>query len=96
MIITEYQILNGIDFEILFPNMFNFFQIFAKILKINPIEMSQGFYLLNIILMDVNMLKYNWSILAFAVIKIISKKSVDVDNCIIDWIVKIKKELENK
>ena len=89
LISAEYRILKGINFEILNPNIFEFFQIFCQIYQVNCVEMSQGFYLLNIILLDVNMLKYKWSVLAFAVMKIISKKS---DEIIFNWLLKIKKE----
>ena len=57
--------------------MLDFFQIFAKIIKLSPVELNQGLYVLNILLLDINMLKYKNSVLAFAVLKIITKKSLD-------------------
>ena len=89
MIKMESRVLRAIDWEIVSPNLYDFFQIFSSICELNPIENSQGVYILNIILMDVNMLKYSISLLAFVVIKIVTKKNIKI-------IVDILKEIKNE
>ena len=70
----ESAILSRLDFEILAPTMCEFFIFFASFLKLNKRKINQGLYILNIILCDFHMLKYPNFILAFAVIKLITKK----------------------
>ena len=74
MINMENKVLSIIDYEILSPSILDFFQIYAAVCNLNPVEISQGLYIMNIILIDVNMLKYKCSILAFAVLEIIAKE----------------------
>ena len=74
MINMENKVLSTINYEILSPTVLDFFQIYAHICNLNPVEMSQGLYIMNIILIDINMLKYRSSLLAFAVLKIIAKE----------------------
>ena len=75
MINMENKVLSVIDYEILSPTILDFFQIYAEICNLNPVEISQGLYIMNIILIDINMLKYKTSILAFAVLEIITKEN---------------------
>ena len=72
----EYEILNELDFEIIIPNMNDYYNIYAIILNLSHIEINKGLYLLNVVLIDYYMLEYPNYILALAVIKIIIKKSV--------------------
>ena len=75
MIDMENKVLTVIDYEILSPTMLDFFQIYAFVCNLNPVEFSQGLYLMNVILIDINMLKYKNSLLAFAVLEIIAKEN---------------------
>ena len=75
MIYMENKILSELDYEIISPTVVDFFQIFAAICNLNQVEISQGLYIMNIILIDINMLKYKNSILAFAVLHIITKEN---------------------
>ena len=70
----ESEILNKLDFEILAPTMCEFFILFASFINLNQTKINHGLYILNIILVDYHMLKYPNFILAFAVIKLITKK----------------------
>ena len=72
----EYEILTELDFEIIAPNMSDYYNIFCTILNMTEIERNKGQFLLNIILIDFNMLEYSNFILALAVVKLIIKKSV--------------------
>ena len=73
----EYEILNELDFELIIPNMIDYYNIFTIILNLSEIEKNKGLYILNIILLDYYMLEYPNFILSLAVIKLIIKKSVN-------------------
>ena len=75
MINMENKVLSIIDYEIFSPTILDFYQIYAIICNLNPVEVSQGLYIMNIILIDINMLKYKTSILAFAVLEIIANEN---------------------
>ena len=97
MMKTEIKILTEIKYEILKPNIYDFFEIFAYIIKMNQIEIDQGLYLLNTLLIDVNMLQYHSSILAFCVIKIITKKNTDgIINFLNEIYGKVKRKIGSK
>ena len=85
----ESEILIMLDFEILAPTMCEFFVLFASFLNLNKLKINQGLYILNIILVDFHMLKYPNFMLAFSVIKLITKK---VDKNLINLIESILKE----
>jgi hypothetical protein len=70
----EYEILNIINFEMLAPTMCEYFQVFSNFLKFNKKQINEGLYILNIVLVDFHMLEYPNYMLAFAVIKLITKK----------------------
>ena len=74
MIDMENNVISTINFEILSPTILDFFQIYAAVCNLNPVEISQGLYIMNIILIDINMLKHKNSILAFVVLKLITKE----------------------
>ena len=87
----ESEILIKLDFEILAPTMCEFFVLFASFLNFNKFKINHGLYILNIILVDFHMLKYPNFMLAFAVIKLITKKvDKNLDN-LIENILKDKK-----
>ena len=72
----EYEILNELNFEIIIPNMIDYYNIYTIILNLSDIEKNKGLYLLNIILIDYYMLEYPNFLLSLAVIKIIINKKV--------------------
>ena len=72
----EYEILTELNFEIIAPNMNDYYNLYCTILNMTEIERNKGQYLLNIILIDFNMLEYSNFILALAVVKLITKKNV--------------------
>ena len=72
----EYDILNELNFELIIPNMNDYYNIYSIILNLSDIEKNKGLYLLNIVLVDYYMLEYPNFILALSVVKIIIKKSV--------------------
>ena len=70
----ESEILDKIEFEVLAPTMVEYFKIFASFLNLSQEKINQGFYVLNIVLVDFHMLEYPNFILALAVLKLITKK----------------------
>ena len=87
----EYEILKQIKFEVLAPTMCDFFEIYAFLIDLNNDKLFQGFYILNIILVDFHMLEYPNCILALAVTKLINEK-LDMELFdIVNKIVKNKK-----
>ena len=74
----EYEILYELNFEIIIPNMNDYYNIYAIILNLSDIEINKGLYLLNVVLVDYYMLEYPNYMLALAVVKIIIKKSVKI------------------
>ena len=74
LIDMENDLLSTIKFSILSPTTLDFFQIYASVCNLNPVEISQGLYIMNILLIDINMLKYKNSILSYAVLKLIAKE----------------------
>ena len=76
IIAMEYEILKELNFEILIPNMIDYYNIYAIILNLSDIDKNKGLYLLNIVLSDYYMLEYPNFILALAAIKIVIKKKV--------------------
>ena len=85
----EYEILNELNFEIIIPNMNDYYNVYAIIYNLSDIEKNRGLYLLNIVLCDYYLLEYPNFILALAVIKIIVKKSVK-------YLIEIIKDLMTK
>ena len=85
----EYEILNQINFEILAPTMCEYFKVFALMLNLKNTKIFQGFYILNIVLVDFHMLKYPNCILALAVIKLINEK---IDDDLMELVKRIVKE----
>ena len=67
----QFEILDVLNFEVISPTMCDFFEIFSVILNLNEKEINQGFYLMNVILLDFHMLGYPNFILAIAVVKIV-------------------------
>ena len=94
VIIMEYEILKQIKFEVLAPTMCDFFKLFAFMINLNNDKLFQGFYILNIILVDFHMLEYPNCILALAVIKLINKK-INIELFEIVKKIAKKKKLDN-
>ena len=76
LIKQENDMLYKFKFNLLIPNILDFFEIFSVICKLDKIQRCKGQYLLNIILLDCNMLRIPPSLLAFSIIKIITKRDM--------------------
>ena len=93
LISMENKVLAVIDYKIVTPSVLDFFEIMSGVCDLNPIEFSQALYLMNIIILDVNMLKYNVSILAFAILNIVTKKDIKI---LIDFIKSISEKMKDE
>ena len=72
---TEYEILSGFDFNLKIPGALDFYEIFSVEKKLNKFQLTKGLYLLNFILLDNNLVYIPSSLIAYAVIFIVSGKS---------------------
>ena len=73
----QYEILNELNFELIIPTMSDFYNIYCTILNLNEIDINKGIYLLNIILVEYNIIKYPNFIISLAVVKLIYKKNIN-------------------
>ena len=76
LIKQENDILYKFKFNLLVPNILDFYEIFSIICKLDKIQRCKGQYLLNVILLDCNMLRIPPSLLAFSIIKIVTKRDM--------------------
>ena len=73
---TEYEILSGFDFNLNIPSMLDFYEIFSIENKLNKFQQAKGLYLLNFILLDSNLIHIPSSLIAYAVISVVSGKNI--------------------
>ena len=73
---TEYEILSGFDFNLNIPCLLDFYEIFSIEAKLNKFQRAKGLYLLNFILLDSNLVQIPSSLIAYAIIYIVSGKNI--------------------
>ena len=73
LIMMEDEMLGVINFNIVTPTMLDFFEIFSTICKFNEKQKNQGLFLLNTILLDINLSQISSSVIAYSVVNIITK-----------------------
>ena len=76
---TEYEILSGLDFNLNVPSVLDFYELFSIQNKLNKFQQAKGLYLLNFVLLDNNLVKIPSSVIAYAVISIISGKNIKLN-----------------
>ena len=76
---TEYEILSGFDFNLNIPCLLDFYEIFSIEGKLNKFQRNKGLYLLNFILLDSNLVQIPSSLIAYAVIYIVSGKYIQLN-----------------
>ena len=76
---TEYEILSGFDFNLNIPCLLDFYEIFSIESKLNKFQRNKGLYLLNFILLDSNLVQIPSSLIAYAVIYIVSGKYIQLN-----------------
>ena len=70
----EDKILGVINFNVVIPTMLDFFEVFADKCKLNNIQRNKGLYLLNIVLLDINLSQISGSVIAYSIINIVTGK----------------------
>ena len=82
--ILENKMMNAFNFAAVSPTVLDFFEIFAEKAKLNNEQKNLGLFLLNTILLDINLSQISGSVIAYAVIIIIKgfKKKNDCKNLI--------------
>ena len=80
----EYDILNSINFEILIPTQLDFYLYLSYKFDLSEKEDLLGKYLLNICLIDYNLIKYSFSIIACSCLYISMKWFKKKDNYILN------------
>ena len=76
---TEYEILSGFDFNLNIPCLLDFYEIFSIEGKLNKFQRNKGLYLLNFILLNSNLIQIPSSLIAYAVIYIVSGKYIQLN-----------------
>ena len=79
----EYDILNSINFEVLIPTQLDFYLYLSYKFDLSEKEDLLGKYLLNICLIDYNLIKYSFSIIACSCLYISMKWFKKKDNYIL-------------
>ena len=80
----EYDILNSINFEVLIPTQLDFYLYLSCKFDLSEKEDLLGKYLLNICLIDYNLIKYSFSIIACSCLYISMKWFKKKDNYILN------------
>ena len=75
--VTENKIMNLIDFSAVSPTVLDFYEVLAEKSELNDDQKNRGLFLLNTILLDINLSQISGSVIAYAVIIIIQ----DNHNC---------------
>ena len=70
----EDKILDVVNFNVVIPTMLDFFEVFAEKCKLNYIQKNKGLFLLNIVLLDINLSQISGSVIAYSIINIITEK----------------------
>ena len=90
---TEYEILSGLDFNLGIPSMLDFYEVFSLEKKLNKFQISKGLYLLNFILLDKNLAQIPSSLIAYAVIVIVSGKKIQFNKLCEEYLNNGKKKI---
>ena len=70
----EDKILNVLNFNVVIPTMLDFFEVFAEKIKLDQLQKNKGLFLLNIVLLDINLSQISGSVIAYSIINFISGK----------------------
>ena len=70
----EDRILKVINFNVVIPTMLDFFEVFAEKCKLNSVQKNKGLFLLNIVLLDINLSQISGSVIAYSIINIVTGK----------------------
>ena len=69
--IMENKIMDSLDFSAISPTVLDFFEVFAEKGQLNDGDKNRGLFLLNIVLLDINLSQISGSVIAYSVMRII-------------------------
>ena len=72
--LMENKIMNAFDFSAVSPTVLDFFEVLAAKSKLNEEQNKKGMFLLNIILLDVNLSQISGSVIAYAIVIIVQNE----------------------
>ena len=72
--LMENKIMNAFDFSAISSTVLDFFEVLASKSKLNEEQNKKGLFLLNIILLDINLSQISGSVIAFAVVIIVQEE----------------------
>ena len=75
--ITENKIMNLLDFSAVSPTILDFFEVFAEKIQLTDDKKKRGLFLLNTILLDINLSQISGSVIAYAIIIILQDNNID-------------------
>ena len=75
--ITENKIMNLLDFSAVSPTILDFFEVFAEKIQLTDDKKNRGLFLLNTILLDINLSQISGSVIAYAIIIILQDNNID-------------------
>ena len=73
--LTENKIMDLMNFSAVSPTVLDFFEILAEKSQLNDEQKNRGMFLLNTILLDINLSQISGSVIAYAVVKIVQEKN---------------------
>ena len=77
--IMENKIMNAFDFSAISPTALDFFEVLAEKSKLNEEQNKKGLFLLNIILLDINISQIPGSVIAYAIVIIIQGEEYNIN-----------------
>ena len=75
--ITENKIMNLLNFSAVSPTILDFFEVFAEKIQLTDDKKKRGLFLLNTILLDINLSQISGSVIAYAIIIILQDNNID-------------------
>ena len=89
--ITENKIMNLLNFSAVSPTILDFFEVFAEKIQLNDDKKKRGLFLLNTILLAINLSQISGSVIAYAIIIILQDNNIDKCKNLIEILKKKKK-----
>ena len=94
--VTENKIMNLMDFSAVSPTVLDFFEILAEKSELNEDQKNRGLFLLNTILLDINLSQISGSVIAYAVVKIVQENNNKNNNKSLIEILNLVNKSKNK
>ena len=77
--LMENNIMNAFNFSAVSPTALDFFEVLAEKSKLNEEQNKKGLFLLNIILLDINISQIPGSVIAYAIVIIVQGEEYNIN-----------------